>query len=210
MEPVLPGESVHVARCRLDWLLELVLSAPFPAYFCCALCILTPARIPCISVPLTTSSPLIKTERVWWSLTFTLSCWSIGCLTFPVTALCGRDSCPRSPSFVLSSHYLSLRSSLFAHVNCDPFHCPLRLSEVSLTTSDKSNVSLASTEWWCIWTLSSTLWPSEMHSCAFCILTHWRCTKETCHWYTVPLLIEVLLYCVSILNLNVWLPGIVS
>lgn len=49
---------------------------------------------------------------------------------------------------------------------------------------------------------------SILHFVTFCILIKWRSTKKACHWDTVSLLIEVLLYCGLILR--VWLPGTVN
>lgn len=87
-----------------------------------------------------------------------------------------------------------------------PFAAPWESQITSVTTSGKSNVHLGSMEWWYTGAYTIYWWPSEMHSCAFSILTPRRSAKKARRCHTVSLLIEVLLYCVCTLKLNVCLP----
>lgn len=107
--------------------------------------------------------------------------------------------------FFLITQVQAFPSSLYI-LAVAPFTAPWESQITSVTTSGKSNVHLGSMEWWYTGALPSMWWPSEMHSCAFSILTPRRSAKKAHRCHTVSLLIEVLLYCVCSLKLSVCLP----
>lgn len=119
-----------------------ILSVPFLAYFCChALCIWSPARMQCISVPLNICS---HQNRKGMDGPLLLSCLvkGLGVCPFLPPLVVEEPSTPDHLPLFLLLHYLSPGFFLIsAHLNRDPFHCPL-ISDVSFTTSAKANVSL--------------------------------------------------------------------
>lgn len=119
------SKTVHAATFGFDEPLEPFLSAPFPAPFSChALCILTPIRTPCISVPLN-MSPLIQTEKVHGPFLLLLPVEGLGVCLFLTSLFVEEPSTSDNLPLSLLPHYPGPGISLVSvHLSYGPSHCP--------------------------------------------------------------------------------------
>lgn len=196
----LPGKSVHVSGFAFDGLFKLYFLYPFQHTFVVFLCILTPVTIPCMSVHLNLFS--LNQKGCDGSLLLLCHDKGLGVCSLLMWLLV---EAPATPGNLLESFFsiTSAQASSSLHTSwLEPFSLPTKMLRCVFCNIWQISC-LVNNDWWVTWTLFSTLWPSEMHSCAFYILTQWRPTKKTSCWDTMSLLIEVLLYCVFVSNLTV-------